>query len=65
MRATQLKYYYTQKPAPEADRIRIQARIDEFREKIKELYTKADLVMIGSFEHSIMVLQGKLPPVRG
>jgi hypothetical protein len=28
MRAIQLKCYYTQKPAPEVDRVRIQGRID-------------------------------------
>jgi hypothetical protein len=29
MRAIQLVDYYTKKPAPEVDRVRIQARIDE------------------------------------
>lgn len=34
MRATQLKCYYTQKPAPEADRVRIQARIDAIQAEL-------------------------------
>jgi hypothetical protein len=65
MRAIQLKCYYTQKPAPEADRIRIQARIDELRKKVEEAYAKGDLIMIGSYEHSIACLKGERRMPRG
>lgn len=35
MRAIQLVDYYTKKPAPEVDRVRIQARIDELEAEIR------------------------------
>lgn len=65
MRAIQLKCYYTQAPAPEADRVRIQARIDEFQKKIEEAYLAGDLIMVGSYEHSIACLKGERRMPRG
>lgn len=65
MRAIQLKCYHTGRPAPEADRQRIQARIDEFEKKVEEAYANADLIMISGYQHSIACLKGERRMPRG
>jgi hypothetical protein len=62
MRAIQLKCYYTGKPAPEADRIRIQARIDALEEQI--LVAETD-TMKSSLRWSIGCLKGNHRMPRG
>lgn len=65
MRAIQLVCYYTRTPAPEADRARIQAKINEFEVKMKAAQLKGEHALASSYSHSIMVLKGNCRPVRG
>jgi hypothetical protein len=62
MRDIQLKCYYTQKPASEADRVRIQANIDRLQ---AELETETDETERNSLRHRIACLQGDRRMPRG
>jgi hypothetical protein len=62
MRAIQLKCYYTQKPAPEVDRIRIQARIDALQEKLDQ---ETNETARSSLQWSIGCLKGNHRMPRG
>lgn len=62
MRAIQLSCYYTGKPAPEADRIRIQAKIDELE---AELSREQDPTEQTALRHRIGCLKGNFRMPRG
>lgn len=61
-RAIQLVDYYTKKPAPEADRIRIQAKIDELQTKLDREECKSRQT---SLNWSIGCLRGNYRMPRG
>lgn len=62
MRAIQLRDYWTGQPAPEADRIRIQSKIDELGAEIKTSPSETERQALS---HRIAILRGGLPPLRG
>lgn len=62
MRAIQLKCYYTQAPAPEADRVRIQVTIDRLQ---AELEAETDETERNSLRHRIGCLKGNHRMPRG
>lgn len=62
MRAIQLVCYYTKAPAPEADRIRIQANIDRIKSQRDACQSQT---LRSSYDFSIMALEGKVKMPRG
>jgi hypothetical protein len=61
MRAIQLKCFYSGKPAPEVDRLRIQAVIDRLENEMKAAKTESES---NSLWFRIAVLKGTLRPLR-
>lgn len=62
MRAIQLKCYYTGKPAPEADRVHIQANIDRLEAQLAQETRETQR---SSLQHSIGCLKGFYRMPRG
>lgn len=62
MRAVQLKCYFTQAPAPEADRVRIQANIDRLEAQLAQ---ETRPTQRSSLQHSIGCLKGLYRMPRG
>jgi hypothetical protein len=60
----QLKDYYTGKQAPPAQYEEIMERIDRMTIHAEHAEAEGKTVLAQSYRHSILILQGNLPPVR-